>query len=33
MKAKLCGFHFQMDDGVLEPLEMEDGGLQFKVSA
>ena len=33
MKAKLCGFHFQMDDGVLEPLAMEDGGVQFKVSA
>jgi hypothetical protein len=33
MKAKLCGFHFQMDDGVLEPLEMEDGGLQLMVSA
>jgi hypothetical protein len=33
MKAKLCGFLFQMDDGVLEPLQMEDGGVQFKVSA
>jgi hypothetical protein len=33
MRAKLCGFHFQMDDGVLEPLAMEDGGVQFKVSA
>jgi hypothetical protein len=33
MKAKLFGFHFQMDDGVLEPLEMEEGGVQFKASA
>jgi hypothetical protein len=33
MKAKLCGFHFQMDDGVLEPLDVEEGGVQFKVTA
>lgn len=33
MKAKLCGFHFQLDDGVLEPLDMEDGGVQYKVTA
>jgi hypothetical protein len=33
MKAKLCGFHFQMDDGVLEPLDLEEGGVQFKVTA
>jgi len=33
MKAKLCGFHFQMDDGVLVPLDAGEGGAQFKVTA
>lgn len=33
MKAKLCGFHFQMDDGVLVPFDAGEGGVQFKVTA
>lgn len=33
MKAKLYGFHFQLDDGVLEPLDVENGGVQYKVTA
>lgn len=33
MKAKLYGFHFRMDDGVLMPLDAGDGGVQFKVTA
>ena len=33
MKAKLCGFHFQMDDGVLVPLDAGDGGVEWKVTA
>jgi len=33
MKAKLCGFQFQMDDGVLVPLDAGEGGAQFKVTA
>jgi hypothetical protein len=33
MKAKLCGFHFQMDDGVLKSLDLGEGGVQLKVSA
>jgi len=33
MKAKLSGFHFQMDDGVLVPLDAGEGGAQFRVTA
>ena len=32
MRAKLYGFHFQMQDGVLGPLGMQDSDLQLMIS-
>jgi len=29
MRAKLCGLHFSLDDGVLEPLSVKDGKFGF----
>ena len=33
MRAKLCGFNFRLEEGVLGPLEMEDSSLQLMISA
>lgn len=33
MRAKLYGLHFQMQEGVLRPFEMEESSLQVMVSA
>ena len=32
MRAKLYGFHFQLNDGVLGPLEMQESDLQLMIS-
>ena len=32
MRAKLYGFHFQLQEGVLGPLEMEESDLQLMIS-